>query len=63
MMSMAHILVHSPHVPHAARTALREAFSADPKDRESKLESAAKILYRETGLECRDVRELVGLAQ
>lgn len=61
MFSMAHILAHSPHVPQAARHALQEAVTASPDTRTELLESAARILYRESGLECRDVRELVGL--
>jgi hypothetical protein len=61
MMSMAPILMHSESVPESARDALREASSAEPESREALLTTAAKILHRETGLPCDDVRELVGL--
>jgi hypothetical protein len=40
---------------------MRAAYSAAPPAREEMLASAARILYGETGLECRDARELVGL--
>jgi hypothetical protein len=60
-LSMAPLLMHSEQVPAQAREALRIAYEASPADRSARLESAARILHRETGLDCRDVRELVGL--
>lgn len=60
-MSMAPILMHSEQVPAAARDAIRAAFAAPPGHRSAGLEYAARVLHRETGLACRDVRELVGL--
>ena len=51
--SLAPLLLHHEAVPHRAREALREG----------DLEEAARILFSETDLECRDVRELVGLPQ
>ncbi len=51
MFSLAPILIHSEAVPEKEREALRHA----------DYERAAEVLYRETDLDCRDVRELVGL--
>jgi hypothetical protein len=59
MYSFAPLLVHSEAVPPSARAALRAALESP--DREAELEAAARVLYLETDLECRDVRELVGL--
>jgi hypothetical protein len=61
--SLAPLLLHSEAVPLLAREALRAANVAHPEEREEKLEEAARILWRETDLECRDARELVGLPQ
>jgi hypothetical protein len=60
-LSMAPLLMHSEQVPAEARDALRAAYDAPPEHRSERLESAARILYEQTGLECSDVRELVGL--
>ena len=59
--SLAPLLLHNEAVPLLAREALRAAHLAGPQEREVKLEEAARILYRETELECSDARELVGL--
>jgi hypothetical protein len=59
--SLAPLLVHHEGVPAAAREALRSATLAPPESRPEALEHAARVLYEETDLECRDVRELVGL--
>lgn len=59
--SLAPLLVHDETVPLLARRALRAAASAPPASRDELLEEAARVLYDETDLECRDVRELVGL--
>jgi hypothetical protein len=59
--TMASILVHSEHVPVAARDALRAARIGTPERRRELLESAARILHREAGVGCLDARELVGL--
>ncbi len=61
MFSLAPILIHSEDVPEVAREALRAASNAPPERRAEELERAAGVLYRHTDLECRDVRELVGL--
>jgi hypothetical protein len=60
-MSMAPLLMYSEHVPAEARDAIRAAYEAPPEHRGARLESAARILYQETGLDCSDVRELIGL--
>ena len=60
--TLAPLLVHSHAVPWAAREALKAARIAAPEQREAELESAARVLYRETELDCTDARELVGLA-
>jgi hypothetical protein len=60
-LSMAPLLMHSEQVPTEARDAIRAAYEGAPQHRGAKLESAARILHRETGLDCSDVRELVGL--
>jgi hypothetical protein len=61
--SLAPLLVHNEAVPLLAREALRAAHQALPDDREEMLEEAARVLYRETDLDCVDVRELVGLSE
>lgn len=60
--SLAPLLLHHEGVPEVARAALRSASMAPPESRTGALEHAARILYEETDLECRDVRELVGLS-
>lgn len=60
--SVGRLLIHSEAVPQAAREALRGAYAGGPEGLEARLEKAAKILHRETGLACGDVRELVGLS-
>jgi hypothetical protein len=62
-LSMAPLLMHSEQVPAEARDAIRAAYHAHPAHRSAKLESAARILHRHTGLACSDVRELVGLGE
>ena len=59
--SMAHLLIHSESVPPEAREALRAASFGPPERRSAELEAAARILYREVDLDCRDARELLGL--
>ncbi len=61
--SMAHVLIHSEHVPAEARDALKAAHAAPPERQGALLASAARILYRGTDLECSDARELVGLPE
>jgi hypothetical protein len=61
--SMAPLLIHNEAVPAGARRALRAAQDAPAEWRVPMLEHAAKILHRETGLDCGDVRELVGLPE
>jgi hypothetical protein len=60
--AMASLLAHSEHVPTAAREALRAATTTvGPEDRLELLESAARILHVEAGVECSDAFELVDL--
>lgn len=59
--SIAPLLMHSAAMPIKARDALRAASMAPLEQRRTQLESAARVLHQETGLDCGDVRELVGL--
>jgi hypothetical protein len=59
--SVAPLLMASDSVPAGARSALRAAYDGPASERRPRLESAARILHRELGLECSDARELVGL--
>jgi hypothetical protein len=59
--AMASLLAHSEHVPTEAREALRAASVVPPEDRVELLESAARILHSELGVECSDALELVDL--
>jgi len=61
MMSVALLLLHGTLVPEPARDALKAAYEAPVEHRRALLENAARVLYRETDLDCRDARELVGL--
>jgi hypothetical protein len=58
---MSTLLVHSEHVPQAARKALLAADAAAPDERGPLLASAARILHDQTDLDCADALELVGL--
>jgi hypothetical protein len=60
-LSMAPLLMHSEQVPAEVRDAIRAAYDAPDEHRTAGLEAAARVLHRTTGLECSDVRELVGL--
>lgn len=64
MLHMAELLVHSPDVPLAARVALSSALAlpADADQRRTSLVEAARILHLDSGLDCEDACELVGLA-
>jgi hypothetical protein len=60
---MLPLLIHSSAVPADARTALLIAQASPPEARAAALKSAARVLHSETGLECRDVLEIVGLEE
>jgi hypothetical protein len=60
-MSLLPILIHSDAVPDEARAALIAASTAPALERDEALESAARVLYRQTNLDCADVRDLLGL--
>jgi hypothetical protein len=59
--TIASLLIHSDSVPPAAREALRAAHEGPPEHRLALLESAARILQAESGVERPDARELVDL--
>ena len=59
--SLAPLLIHSDSIPPSAREALRSASIAPAEHRKSALASAARILYSETSIDCRDAMEIVGL--
>jgi len=61
VFSMLPLLIHSPAVPPNAREALRAASAAPVEQRRAALESAARVVFLETDLECREVRDMVGL--
>lgn len=62
--SMLPLLIHSEDLSEDLRETFRQALDAPPEQRQTHLELAARALYREVssdGLECSDVRALVGL--
>ena len=59
--SMLPLLVHSSAVSAGARSALLAAQSSSPETRAAAMKSAARVLHTETGLECRDVLDIMGL--
>jgi hypothetical protein len=59
--SIAPLLVHSEAVPREARKALEQASTGPQSQRTAALELAARLIHRETDLDCEDARELVGL--
>ncbi len=60
-LSVAPLLIHEEDVPAAARAAVKAAYEAPLGERDRMLESAARVVYRETDLDCDDVRDLFGL--
>ena len=60
-ISMMPLLIHSPAVSPAVREALKAADASPPDQRRGELELAARLLYNEVALDCRDVRDLIGL--
>lgn len=60
-LNLSELLIHSEAVPRRAREALRAASFAPPERRKAELESVARILLRETDLDCCDTRDLLGL--
>jgi hypothetical protein len=59
--SMASLLLHSEVIPARARDAIKAAHRAGADRRGEMLESAARALYAEADIDCRDARELVDL--
>jgi plasmid stability protein len=60
-LSLMPILIHSEAVSAEVRAVLRAAEASPPEKRRAELEAAARLLYGQFRLDCRDVRELVGL--
>ena len=60
-ITMAALLSYDEQVPRAARDALMAAQDGPPNRRYLLLDSAARILHREGGVECTDALELVDL--
>jgi hypothetical protein len=60
--SVAPLLIHSDAVPAGARDALLAASDASLEEKTQALELAARVIFHETELYCRDARELVGLS-
>ena len=58
-LSIAPLLIHDERVPEEARDALRAATTGPVERRSAALESAARVLYRETDLDCAEVRDLI----
>jgi len=64
MFTMAPLLIHSVHISDGVKTALRAALETESQsEANDHLQSAAKILFEETDLDCNDVKELVGLRE
>jgi hypothetical protein len=59
--TFAPLLIFNEAVPERARDALKAAVRAPHHQRKAMLESAARVLYLETDLDCLDAREIVGL--
>jgi hypothetical protein len=59
--TMTPLLIYSDAVPAQARDVLRAAWLGPLEQRDAALEAAARVLYRETDLDCNDTRELIGL--
>jgi hypothetical protein len=62
MLHIAELLIHSHDVPPAARMALTSALAAPVETRRASLIEAARILHEDSGLDCADACELVGLS-
>lgn len=61
-LSVAPLLIHSTDLSLDVRETLQAAYAEEqPAARTDLLATAARLLHRETELDCADVRELVGL--
>lgn len=60
-LTLTPLLIHSPAVPPRARDALQLAIQSADGTRHAHLESAARAIFLETDLDCREAREIVGL--
>jgi hypothetical protein len=61
-LSMTTILLHSHAVSSDVRAAIQAAELAPAEGRAVALKNAARLLVRESTIDCRDARELVDLA-
>ncbi len=59
--SMIPLLLYSDELSTEVRALLRAASDSPPERRDAQLLSAARLMYRDTQLECSEVLELVGL--
>jgi hypothetical protein len=59
--SILPLLVHSHAVSASAKSAIIAVQRSAPEMRAQALASAARVLHQETGLECSDVLDIVGL--
>ena len=59
--SILPLLVHSHAVSPSAKSAIMAAQSSAPEMRAQALASAARVLHQETGLECSDILDIIGL--
>jgi plasmid stability protein len=62
-LSLMPLLIHSEAVSPEVRAVLKAADLSPPERRRAELEAAARLLHREVAIDCRDVRDLVGLTQ
>jgi hypothetical protein len=60
-LKMASLLIYDELVPELVRDAIRTALAAPEEHKQERLASAARVLHRETGIDCVDVQELIGL--
>jgi len=60
---MASLLMYDELVPASVRDALKSALSRPAHEQKAGLTSVASLLYTETGIDCGDVLELMGLTE
>ena len=60
-ISMMPLLIHSESLSNEVRAALQAAVVATPEARPAQLETAARMLHREASIDCRDIRDLIGV--
>jgi hypothetical protein len=60
--NVAALLIHTDDVPAAARFALKAAYEGPAGRRISELQTAARALHHEAGLDCIEAHDIVGLS-